>query len=67
MYLVTIHSDGSASVTVGDGPLEDLMDVLDRLEKAKVAHVTVTAAGDGWRTRAERVDRLLYECGFDVR
>jgi len=66
MYLVTIDPDGSAEITVGDGPLDDFVDVVERLEKENATHVTVTPAGDGWRTRADCVDRMLYDSGFDV-
>ncbi|HET6428345.1 MAG TPA: hypothetical protein VMY37_30085 [Thermoguttaceae bacterium] len=66
MYAIEKHPSGDATVTVGDGPIDDLLDVIDQLRTDATA-VKVVAAGPEFAHRAELVDRLLYDVGFDVR
>ena len=65
MYTIQKHPSGEATVTVGDGPIVDLLDVIDQL-RADATAVKVVAAGPDFAHRAELVDRLLYEVAFDV-
>jgi threonine dehydrogenase-like Zn-dependent dehydrogenase len=68
MYTISRNDTaGVVVVIVGDGPIGDLAEVIDALEQDGIAAVRVTPAGDEHRQRAERIDRLLYDIGFDVR
>jgi hypothetical protein len=64
-YAVDTSTD-PPTVRVGAGDLTDFHDVLDRLEATGKTSVQIVAATDQALDRARRVDRRLYELGYDV-
>lgn len=66
MYTLDKHPSGAATLTVGTGPIIDLLDVIFALRQDHLRVVRVVAAGDQWKQRAEQIDKLLYQIGFDV-
>ena len=64
-YAVDTSTD-PPTLRVGDGDLIDFHDVLDRLEATGKTSVQIVAATDQVLDRARRIDRRLYELGWDV-
>jgi hypothetical protein len=65
MYSIDAHTS-PVTVTVGSGPIVDLLDVIAALRRDDIGSVKVKPVGDEHRERAERVDWLLYAVGLDV-
>jgi hypothetical protein len=64
-YAVDTSTD-PPTVRVGEGELVDFHDVLDALEATGKTAVRIVAATDQALDRARRIDRRLYELGWDV-
>ena len=65
-YTITKTPAGAATIMVGAGPVDDLLEVVRALRQDGITMVKVTPATSERRQDAEAVDRLLYEVGFDV-
>ena len=67
MYRLTVDSEGRATIVVN--PVDtytDLLAVVCAMRSAGVRTVRVQAGNADSQQAAGTVDRLLYECGFDV-